>query len=446
MQSKLPVAVIGAGPVGLAAAAHLAARGEAFVVLETGASVGHSMLQWGHVRVFSPWRYNVDRTARRLLEFSGWRHPTADALPTGREIVQEYLDPLASLLAHEAGIRLRSRVIAVGRHGLDKATSAERDDRPFMLRVATDNGEEELLARAVIDASGTWCTSNPLGSGGYLVPGETSVGDLITYGIPDVLALRRNSYAGKTTLVVGSGHSATNTVLALARLAEEDKQTRIFWGVRRANTTSMFEGKATDVLEARGALRADALDAINSGRVEMLTSFKARSVTHRQDARLEVCAYHDGRQTALAVDRIVVATGFRPDFSFLKEVRLSADPSLEAASGLAPLIDPNVHSCGTVRPHGAAELAHPEKDFYIVGMKAYGRAPTFLLATGYEQVRSVVAKLTGDHEAAARVELERPRTQERSTMNTRTHGQSSSAPALIESGSFKLRADSEADA
>src|SRR4051812_47003079 len=173
MQSKLPVAVIGAGPVGLAAAAHLAARGEAFVVLETGASVGHSMLQWGHVRVFSPWRYNVDRTARRLLESTGWRHPAPDALPTGREIVEEYLDPLASLLTHEGSIRVGVRVIAVGRHDFDKVTSAGRDVQPFLLRLATDNGEEELLARAVIDASGTWCTPNPLGSGGYLVNGET---------------------------------------------------------------------------------------------------------------------------------------------------------------------------------------------------------------------------------------------------------------------------------
>lgn len=413
MQSKLPVAVIGAGPVGLAAAAHLAARNEAFVVLEAGASVGHSMRQWGHVRVFSPWRYNVDKVARRLLEATGWRHPAPDALPTGREIVENYLDPLASRLAQEGSIRVGARVIAVGRHDFDKATSAGRDVQPFMLRLATDKGEEELLARAVIDASGTWCTPNPLGSAGYPLPGEEIVGDNLCYGIPDVLGDRRSWYAGKTTLVVGSGHSATNTVLSLARLAEEDKQTRILWAVRRADTASMFEGKAVDVLEARGALRADARAAVNSGRVEMLTSFRVRSIALTHEARLELGAVRAGLPAALTVDRIVVAAGFRPDFSFLKEVRLSVDSWLEASAALAPLIDPNVHSCGTVRAHGAAELAHPEKDFYIVGMKAYGRAPTFLLATGYEQVRSVVAKLAGDHEAAARVELERPRTRER---------------------------------
>jgi hypothetical protein len=413
--SKLPVAVIGAGPVGLAAAAHLAARGEAFVVLESGTSVGHSMLRWGHVRVFSPWRYNVDRTAGDLLQFTGWRHPAPDALPTGQEIVEEYLKPLASLLIHRGRVRLGTRVIAVGRLDLDKAASAGRNERPFALRLACGRGQDELLARAVIDASGTWCTPNPLGSSGYVVPGETDARNEICYGIPDVLGRCRSRYAGKTTLVVGSGHSATNAVLGLATLARQDENTRVLWGIRRADTTSMFEGGATDVLEARGALRADAYEALASGRVQLVRSFRARSVGRRLDARLEVAAVGAAPGTQWVVDYIVVATGFRPDLSFLKEVRLSVDPWLEAASALAPLIDPNIHTCGTVRPHGAAELAHPEKDFYIVGMKAYGRAPTFLLATGYEQVRSVVAELSGDHEAAARVELERPRTRQCST-------------------------------
>ena len=109
------------------------------------------------------------------------------------------------------------------------------------------------------------------------------------------------------------------------------------------------------------------------------------------------------------VDEVVVATGFRPDLSFLSEVRLDLDPVLQAPRTLAPLIDPNVHSCGTVYPHGATELAQPEPGVYLVGMKSYGRAPTFLALTGYEQVRSVAA-LAGDREAADRVELVLPET------------------------------------
>jgi hypothetical protein len=109
-------------------------------------------------------------------------------------------------------------------------------------------------------------------------------------------------------------------------------------------------------------------------------------------------------------DHVVVLTGFRPDLSFLTEMRLALDSVLQAPVALAPEIDPNVHSCGTVMPHGARELAHPEQGLYLVGMKSYGRAPTFLAMTGYEQVRSVAAELAGDHEAASRVELVLPDT------------------------------------
>jgi hypothetical protein len=122
-----------------------------------------------------------------------------------------------------------------------------------------------------------------------------------------------------------------------------------------------------------------------------------------------VLVSEDGRRLDPA-DRVVVLTGFRPDLSFLSEMRLDLDPVLQAPRQLAAEIDPNLHSCGSVSPHGAAELAQPEPGLYLVGMKSYGRAPTFLALTGYEQVRSVVAELTGDHEAAARVELTLPDT------------------------------------
>src|SRR5205807_6266410 len=118
------------------------------------------------------------------------------------------------------------------------------------------------------------------------------------------------------------------------------------------------------------------------------------------------------------IDEIVCATGFRPDLTLTRELRLDLDPAVEAPTALAPLIDPNVHSCGTVPPHGADELKHPEPDFYTVGMKSYGRAPTFLLLTGYEQVRSVVAAIAGDWESARNVELVLPETGVCSTSNS----------------------------
>lgn len=110
------------------------------------------------------------------------------------------------------------------------------------------------------------------------------------------------------------------------------------------------------------------------------------------------------------VDEIICATGQRPDVSITRELRVSLDPWLESTAALGPLIDPNLHSCGTVRPHGHRELSHPEPGLYTVGVKSYGRAPTFLMATGFEQVRSVVAAIAGDLEAADRVELDLPET------------------------------------
>ena len=110
------------------------------------------------------------------------------------------------------------------------------------------------------------------------------------------------------------------------------------------------------------------------------------------------------------MDLLVPATGFRPNLDMLREIRLDLDPAVEAPRELGPLIDPEFHSCGTVTPHGARLLSHPEKDFYITGMKSYGRAPTFLMATGYEQVRSIAAALAGDQQAADNVELVLPET------------------------------------
>jgi hypothetical protein len=112
----------------------------------------------------------------------------------------------------------------------------------------------------------------------------------------------------------------------------------------------------------------------------------------------------------LAVDLLVPATGFRPDLVMLSELRLELDPAVDAPRQLGPLIDPEFHSCGSVTPHGEKILAHPEPGFYIVGMKSYGRAPTFLMATGYEQVRSIAAALAGDRAAAENVELHLPET------------------------------------
>ena len=158
--TSLPVAIIGGGPVGLAAAAHLLARGETPLVFEAGPAPGHAVRQWHHVRMFTPWRFCVDRQAAALLATRGWTHPPTDDVPTGGELVALYLEPLARALAPH--VQVNARVIAVTRQNTDKVRTAGREALPFVLRVAApDRSVRRVTARAVIDASGTWFTPNP---------------------------------------------------------------------------------------------------------------------------------------------------------------------------------------------------------------------------------------------------------------------------------------------
>ncbi len=403
--SALPVAVIGAGPVGLAAAAHLLARGIEPVVFEAGAAVGASVREWGHVRVFSPWEFNVDPVAQALLESAGWTAPDRDGFPTGAELVERYLEPLAALPEIAAALELNTRVVGVARHRIDKLKDAGRERAPFELVVEHGGAERRVLARAVIDASGTWTKPNPLGSGGLPAVGERALADRIAYGIPDVLYSARPRYAGRRVLVVGSGHSAFNTILDLVALRDSEPSTEIVWAIRGSTPGRRYGGGGDDQLPARGALGNAVRKLVQDGTLDLVGGFHSRSLDAR-DGRLVVS---DG-QRGIVADEVIAATGFRPDLSLLSELRLALDDRVEAARALAPLIDPNLHSCGSVPPHGVDELSHPDEGVYMVGMKSYGRAPTFLLRTGYEQVRSITAALAGDWEAARRVELVLPET------------------------------------
>ena len=402
----LPVAVLGAGPVGLAAAAHLAERGIGFVVLEAGGEVGAAVRGWGQVRVFSPWRYNVDAAAGRLLEAAGWQGPDPDGLPTGHELVDEYLAPLAKLPQIAPFVRFGHRVTGIARVGVDRVRTRGRQDAPFLIRAESGEGVVQLRARAVIDATGTWYTPNVLGAGGLPALGEGGAAGFISSALPDVLGADCEAFGGRRVLVVGAGHSAANTLLALAQLAEQEPGATVVWAIRGAGAARTYGGEGADALPARGALGSRLHRLVESGRVELLAGFGIEAVDAGEDG-VAVTAL-DGRR--VVVDRIVAATGFRPDHSIASELRLDLDPVLEATRALAPLIDPNEHSCGTVPPHGEAQLAHPEAGYYLVGMKSYGRAPTFLMATGYEQVRSVAAFLDGDLAAAREVHLELPET------------------------------------
>lgn len=405
---SLPVAIVGAGPIGLAAAANLVQRGIDFVIFEAGDDIGSSIRQWGHTRLFSPWKHVVDPASRQLLEATGWELPAPERLPTGTELVEQYLEPLAALEPIASRIRTGVTVDAITRRGMDRTRTARRSSTPFLLRVRTPDGVEEITARAVIDASGTYDHPNSLASSGLEPLGLPDVADRVSHALPDVLGRERARFAGRHTTVVGAGHSAANTLLALAELAEQEPATRITWLIRNASAVRVTTSD-DDGLAARASIgrRVDAL--VHAGRIEVVDRFETIRLG-RTDDGVRLYGLRGDDLVEHETDLVVNATGFRPNLEMLREIRLELDDIVEAPKRLAPLIDPNVHTCGTVEPHGFAELQHPEPNFFLAGMKSYGRAPTFLLATGYEQVRSITAWIAGDVAAASRVALELPAT------------------------------------
>lgn len=418
----LPIAVIGGGPIDLAAAARLAQRHLPFVVFEASDTVGAAVLEWGHVALFSPWRHVIDDSARALLEAHGWQMPDDVSFPTGREFVAHYLTPLAGTEPIASSLWTGARVTEVARlhrsppdtahDAITSVDAATSDTIPpttsFLVRVEVDARVEHVAVRGVIDASGTWATPNPAGARGHPATGEAEAAPRISHGIPDVLGSLRRRFARRDVAVIGSGHSAQNVLRDLAALRDEEPGATIHWLVRRPDAAlRIFGGGAADELPERGRLGTTARALVDDRKVELSVGFRTATIV-RESGALAVVA-EDGRRVG-PLDEIVVATGFHPDFGMQRGLHLDVDPEVGSTSALAPMIDPRLHDCGSVAAHGERELRHPEPGLYIVGAKSYGRAPTFLLATGYEQVRSVVAALDGDVEAARAILLALPAT------------------------------------
>lgn len=408
LKKNLPTVIIGAGPIGLAAAAHLVEQNQSFILLEAGNEVAHNIRTWGHVTLFSPWRYNINKAAKALLEETSWQEPNLETLPTGHELIDLYLKPLAELAQIKPFIQLNSKVVGVSRELNDKMKSKNRLNQSFKLYIETENDIHVMEAKAVIDATGTWGNPNPANSTGVWLQTEKVLADHIDYGIPDI-KMNTEKYADKKIAVIGGGHSAINTLLSLAELQQENPSTKLVWIMRKKSVEEVYGGEEKDALKARGALGIRIHELVDTGKIEVVTPFYISIV--KKGEKINIVGTLKGEQTVLTgFDELIVNAGSRPDFSINNELRLSIDNVTESVQALAPLIDPNEHSCGTVRAHGEEILRQPEKGFYIVGAKSYGRAPTFLMATGYEQVRSITAYIAGDEEASQRVELDLPET------------------------------------
>ena len=223
----LPIAVIGAGPVGLAAASHVIERGGTPIIFEAGPEAGHAIRQWEHVQLFSPWKYNMDKAAVKLLKTNGWQEPDPDGLPSGKEFLENYLTPLSTKTILRAYIKYDNKVTAVTRLNMDKVKTKGREKIPYLLKVEKNYKTEFIKASAVIDTSGTWFNPNPIGSGGIKAAGEDEFANKITYGIPNVLGKEKDTFEGKTVAVVGSGHSAMQVIIDLMTLQESSPDTKL---------------------------------------------------------------------------------------------------------------------------------------------------------------------------------------------------------------------------
>lgn len=384
--SDTQVVVLGAGPIGLVCAAHLPQAELPWTVLESGDCPATAVRAWGHVRLFSPWSMDLDPLAVGLLSAHGWEAPAASEVPTGTQLVGGYLKPLAQVPELSSNIRYGAHVKAVARRGRNLVDSDQRADEPFVIRYFRNDADHDLIATVVIDATGTWGPPNPLGVSGTPALGEASARDRIHYGIPDIVGaeppLRRTTGPPDRQRPLRSQHAHRPGRPGRDRA----RHRRDLAGARRgppsppARRSSRPAARSSEP-GCRSARGGDlGRGAPRSGRPDRRC--------HRGWRR---CDGQPRRPPAGPFDQIVATTNSRPDLTALAELRLDLDPATEAPPGLAALTDPNTRSSLYVQLHGVEVLTQPKAGFYVVRMKSYGRAPSFLLQTGYEQVRSVVA-------------------------------------------------------
>ena len=397
--SRHSLAIIGAGPIGLEAAALALELGFDAHVFERG-EVGAHAIAWGHVRMFTPWRMNVGPASARLLSRHGWSTPDAAALPAGADLAERLLAPLAATPEMKPRVHTHAQVAHVSRHGArkhDGAGAGARGEHPFRLLVRDAGGRESFLhAHALIDASGTYGQPHWAGTGGIPARGETYLAPQMSYHPDDVLGLRRERHAGKTTLVIGGGASAVTTVTLLAQLASEVPGTRVAWVTRR--TTPGFAGEIPgDSLPARAALYAEGRRLQTGGSEAVhwaggceVENIEYNSATHRYRV---LTATPAGAHVEEA-DQVIVNCGYGPDRSLYRELRVHECYETLAPMKLAAALQgAGTSDCTAIPAFGVDMLANPEPDFFILGAKSYGRSSDFLLQTGYRQVADVLARL-----------------------------------------------------
>jgi hypothetical protein len=392
MTEPARVAILGAGPIGLEAALAAAERGLDFTVFEAADDVGGHVRRWGHVRTFTPWDLTVSERARRAL---GDAAPAGAGLPTGAELADRLLAPLAGLPALRGRLRLGTRVVAVGREGLLKheaIAAPERARRRFRVLVqGRDGGESLVRADAVIDATGSYGNPNRVGDGGISAVGEQAFEDRIERWLTP-FEEQPERWAGRTVLLTGAGHSAQTAARDLARFARQAPGTRVVWALRRSEPD--FGAVPGDPLPERAALNAVAaeLAAGASPVVEVRTGLVTEALAPAGE-RIAVTLRNGGTQEVVA-DVVLALNGGVGDASLYRQLQVHECYATSAPMKLAAaLLGEDGGDCLSIAPPGPETLVNPEPGFFILGAKSYGRNSQFLLRNGWQQVDDVFGGL-----------------------------------------------------
>lgn len=396
------LAVIGAGPLGIECALYASRLGHDVQVYEAGEIAQH-LGEWGHIRMFSPWSMNVSALGKSVLASGGTLGHLfrSDRCPTGHELREQYLLPLAASSPLNGRIHTQSRVLGISRDHLlkgDQLGSTARSGKPFRLLIAPRGGKEKVVkADRVIDISGVFSQHNWLGSGGLPAPGERALASRIDYGLPDISAVRSERFAGKRTLVIGSGLSAVTSVAALADLARRVRGTSVLWLVR-SEDRNPYESIPGDPLIERAKLMQQASGLMNGA----ASGVKCRRGWVVEEAReagegFEITLSRRSEVVREQVDRVIANVGYRPDRSLYEELQVHECYATQGPMRLAAaLLGEGSADCLGQTSHGADSLRNPEPDFFILGAKSYGRNPHFLLTVGHAQIRDAFRAIESD--------------------------------------------------
>lgn len=397
------LAILGAGPVGVEAALEASRSGIRAVLYDAG-RIGEHLRRFRHVPLFTPFAMNSTPLGRETLLRASAPLPEDDALLSAGALVERYLEPLCRGTP-SIGVREHARVTHVGREGAAKGSSASdrgipRRSLPFLLRVEREDGSvTHERADFVIDATGVYGSPNDFGAGGLPATGQATVGGALDRHIPDLTGTDRGSYAGRRVLLVGSGHSAATALLALEALARAGAAAAVHWVHRDPRFRGeCFRVVPDDPLPARSDLARQANAIAGSAPwLRRHPGAEVRSLAAAPGGAVTALLLEDGREEAVAVDRVLALVGYRPDLEMTRELRVHHCYESEGPMKLAAAIQAagggigSEGDCLAQVSHGPASLETPEPGFYVLGAKSYGRNPGFLLAIGHQQARDALA-------------------------------------------------------